>query len=89
MDAEVCYIIVMTANVLNIILVSFILVGMVMIIAGIRHIFDEESARDAEDSLRRQIKEEDKVISSHSVFRDFLSPMGEPTRESGSKRGGG
>jgi len=64
----------MTASVLNIILVSLILVGMIMVIAGIRNIFTEENSKQSADLLRREVKEEHEVISSHSVFREFLTP---------------
>lgn len=64
----------MTANILNIILVFFVLVGMVMVLAGMRHLFSSENQEHEADALDREVREEDDVISSHNLFHSFLSP---------------
>ncbi len=61
----------MATNIINIILVSLLLVGMVMLLAGIRSMFGESHA--AAEKLSREVKEDENVISSNSIFSEFLS----------------
>ncbi|MCM1153007.1 MAG: hypothetical protein NC328_05085 [Muribaculum sp.] len=60
--------------ILKIIAVIALMVGMVIILLGIGHLYRKDDAKEAIETskLKKDIKEKDYVISRHSVFNGFL-----------------
>ena len=57
----------------KIVAVIAMLAAMVMILVGIKHILNGGPDSAETESLRDEVEKEDKVISNHSLFRQFLS----------------
>lgn len=66
----------------KVVAVMVLLGAMVAILVGIRHIMDADNPADA-DQLRKEVQDNDDVISSNSLFSRFLAPRRD---DSGSDR---
>lgn len=58
----------------KIVVILALLMGMVMVLMGIGHLYRKDGSREVReaDRLRRDIKESDNVITRNSIFHDFL-----------------
>lgn len=57
----------------KIVAVVAMMAAMVMVLVGIRHIFSGDSESADAERLRREVEKEEKVISTHNLFHQFLT----------------
>lgn len=61
--------------ILKTIFMLIILIGMIMVLMSIRLLYRPTDTADSleTDEMRREVEKEEKVITSHSVFNQFLA----------------
>lgn len=60
--------------ILKIVAMMVLLVAMIMVLLGIRHISNpaESATREETDALKREVQSEQNGISRHNLFRQFI-----------------